>query len=148
MSLALQNSLTSSNIKAGFRGVGIWPLNFKAMKEKMDPSEQFVFSSAAEVVIEEEMNQKIMEEGISSPSPNSIHYYVNSMEDEDALHDDEDVKKPSTQDNISRFLNLPQEVIIPRKTRAKPLIDYSQSHILTSVEHVETLHSIANKGPI
>ena len=34
VSLALKRALTTSNIKAGFRGSGIWPLNFQAMQSK------------------------------------------------------------------------------------------------------------------
>ena len=64
MSLALKKALTSSNIRTKFRGVGIWPLNFEAMKEKMDPSKKFLPQSVVEVVIEEELNQEIIQEGI------------------------------------------------------------------------------------
>ena len=39
--LALIKALTLSNIKAGFRGCGIWPLNLQAMKAKMEPSKGF-----------------------------------------------------------------------------------------------------------
>ena len=63
------------------------------------------------------------------------------MDDEDVLESDKNEKEPSTQDNISRFLSLPQEVFISR-TRAKPIIDYSQSQILISAKHMDTLHSI------
>ena len=52
VSLTFNKALISMNIKIGFRGVGIWPLNFEVMKNKMDPNEQFVLQSAFEVRIE------------------------------------------------------------------------------------------------
>ena len=39
--LALKKALTAPNIRAGFKGCGIWPLNFVAMKAKMGPSKAF-----------------------------------------------------------------------------------------------------------
>ena len=41
MSLALQKSLTPSNIKSGFRATGIQPLNKDAMLKQMGASEVF-----------------------------------------------------------------------------------------------------------
>ena len=68
------------------------------------------------------------------------------MQDPTTLGDDEDVElEPSTQKNISYFSKMPQEVVTTKKSRAKPLVDYSQSQILTSREHVEALHKIAQK---
>ena len=145
MSLALKKTLTHTNIRARFRGIGIWPLNLEAMQNKMGPSEQFLPQSVAEDRVEEDLNQEIIEEGIPPSSPNAIHYYVNSMEDEDGLDIDEDVEEPYTQNNISNFLRLPQEVVTTRRYRAEPLVDYSQSQILTLVEHVNILHNSAEK---
>jgi hypothetical protein len=39
--LALQKSLTTQNIKQGFKGTGIWPLSPQALAGKMGPSELF-----------------------------------------------------------------------------------------------------------
>ena len=104
------------------------------------------YLSVAEVELEEELNQEIMEEGIPPPSPNAIHYYVNSMQDPNSIGEDADVKlEPPTQENIFNFLRMFQKVVIIRKTRAEPLMDYSQSQILTSREHVESLHNIGQK---
>ena len=74
------------------------------------------------------MNQEIIEEVIRLPSPNAIHYYVNSIQDEDVVHNDEDVdEEPPTQDNnISTFLKLLQEVVMRKKPRVEALVDYSQ----------------------
>ena len=143
--LALKKVLTSANIRAGFQTSGIWPLNLEAMKSKMDPSEGFVLHSTTEVRFKDELNEEIMGEDIAPPSPHATHYYLDSVE-EDVLGDDEDEEEsPSTHDNISNFLRMPQEVVAIKKSRAKPFIDYFQSQIVTSTQHVDTLHSIATK---
>jgi hypothetical protein len=41
VSLGLERALTSKNIKQGFRGTWIWPLNPEALAGKMGPAEQF-----------------------------------------------------------------------------------------------------------
>ena len=65
---------------------------------------------------------------------------------EDVLGDDKDEEEsPSTHDNISNFLRMFQEVVTIKKSRAEPFIDYSQSQIITSIQHVDTLYSIAAK---
>lgn len=40
--MGLQRALTVSNIHAGFRSIGIWPLNPRAVDKYLAPSEQFV----------------------------------------------------------------------------------------------------------
>ena len=145
MSLALKKALTSANIRAGFKGSGIWPLNLEVMKSKIGSSEGFVPHSAAEARFEEELNEEIMGEDIAPLSPHATHYYVDSVQ-EDVLGDDEDEEEsPSTHDNISNFLRMLQEVVTIKKSRAKPFINYSQNQIITSAQHVDTLHSIAAK---
>ena len=42
LSFALKRVVIRFNIMAGFKEGGIWPLNFEAMKHKMDPSEGFL----------------------------------------------------------------------------------------------------------
>ena len=87
-----------------------------------------------------------MEKDIPFPSSNATHYYVDSMEDDDLQHGAKiEKEKPPTQENISNFLQLPQEVITTKRTRVEALVDYSQSHILTSNEHVDKLHTILKK---
>ena len=143
--LALKKALTSANIRVGFKGSEIWPLNLEAMKSKMGPREGFIPNSAAEARFEEELNEEIMGEDIAPPSPHATHYYVDSVQ-EDVLGDDEDEEEsPSTHDNISNFLRMPQEVVTIKKSRAEPFIDYFQRQIVTSVQHVDTLYSIAAK---
>ena len=79
MLLALKKALTSVNIRARFKGSGIWPLNLEAMKSKMGPSEGFVPHSAAEARFEEELNEEIMGEDIASLSPYATYYYVDNV---------------------------------------------------------------------
>ena len=45
VSLALKKAMTPSNIKAGFKCIGIWPLDNTAMINKMGPSEGFIEKS-------------------------------------------------------------------------------------------------------
>ena len=145
VSLALKKALTSANIRVGLKGSGILPLNLEAMKSKMGPSEGFVPHSAAEARFKEELSEEIMGEDIAPPSPHVTYYYVDSIE-EDVLGDNEDEEEsPSTHDNISNFLRMPQEVVTIKKSRVEPFINYSQSQIVTLAQHVDTLHSIAAK---
>ena len=86
------------------------------MKSKMGSSEQFLPQSAAEIRVEEELNQEIIEEGIPSSSPNAIHYYVDSMEGKDTLDGGEELEgEPPIQDNISNFLRMLQKLVTTRK---------------------------------
>ena len=131
MSLGFKKALTSTNIRARFKSTGIWPLNFESMKSKMGPSRGFVPQCAVDIRLEEELNEAIMEEGIPPPSPNATDYYVDSIE-ENGIGDDEDTEEDlSIHNNISNFLRMPQEVVTIKEPRLEPLIDYSQSHILT-----------------
>ena len=146
MPLALKKALTTSNIKAGFRGSGIWPLNFQAMQSKMGPSRGFVPITPADVAQEDEDIAEMMEEGLPSPSSNPIHFYMDN-ENVDDLQEEElsSQDPPPTQPNISTFLRLPQQDVPTHRSTLEPLVDYSQSQILTSNDHVSTLESIAQK---
>ena len=137
--LALRKALTTSNIKAGFRGSEIWPLNFQAMQSKMGPSKGFVPITPADVA-------EMLEEGLPSPPSNPIHFYVDN-EDVDDLQEEElgSQDPPPTQHNISTFLRLPQQDVPTHRYTLEPLVDYSQSQILTSNDHVNTLETIAQK---
>ena len=54
--------------------------------------------------------------------------------------------EPSTSQGISHFLRVPHiEVPMGHRIRSEPFIDYSQSQILTSADHVEKLEQIAEK---
>lgn len=45
--LALKKSLTKQNIKSKFRTIGIWPLNPKAMNNKIRPSKVYTMQTWA-----------------------------------------------------------------------------------------------------
>ena len=156
MSLAIQQSLTPSNIKSGFKACGIWPLNSKAMSGKMAPSQVFPSEVPLEVQVEE-----ILERGglPSTAEDGRTHYYANTEVatfEEQPYHVDLDggsspQEAAAVEDsrNYTHFLRLPQEP--PRRSNGnhEPLVDYSQSHILTSNEHVDNLHRITkNKETI
>ena len=72
-SLALQKALTLQNIRAGFRGCRIWPLNFEAMQSKMKPSKAFESQSSNQ---EDILIQEICEEGLPTLQEGAIHYFV------------------------------------------------------------------------
>ena len=156
MSLALQKTLTTSNIKNGFKPCGIWPLNYDAMHGKMGLAKIFTAEVPLEVQVEEILEQgglpTRVEEG-------TTHYYVDveasSSQEQSYLVDvdgEEDLQKPLAPEdptNINQFLRLPQEPPSRSNARHEPLVDYSQSHVLTSNKHVETLKRISrNKETI
>ena len=112
----------------------------------MDPSREFVPITPADVAQEDEDIAEMMEEGLPSPPSNPIHFYVDN-EDVDDLQEEElgSQDPPPTQPNISTFLRLPQQDVPTHRSILEPLVDYSQSQILTSNDHVSTLESIAQK---
>ena len=84
-----------------------------------------------------------MVEGLPSPPREYTHYYV-SFEEEFAIPTNEkSIAEPSTTPPLSQFLRVP-EIHVPTslKIRSELLINYSQSQILTSTNHIEKLHSI------
>ena len=150
MSLALKKALTPSNIQSRFRGVGIWPLNLDAMKLKMDLIEVFKKQTRAEFISKEDQINEITEDGLPLPPTQPTHYYVDSLEgdaeiDVDVEEEDiqEDLEAPT---NIGTFLKMSQEMISKVNTRAESIIDYSQSQILTSDGHVDTLYNKEKKN--
>ena len=149
VSLALKNSLTAKNIQEGFRGAGIWPLNLEAMKLKMSPSQRFKRPTIAKVQSEEEEINGITEEGLPLPPIHAIHFHVDSLEADAeidvGLEDDDIEERLESPTTITTFLRMPQEVVPRPNTKAKSLVDYSQSQIITSDEHVDNLYSIQQR---
>ena len=144
LSLAYKKALINNNIKAGFKGTRIWPLNFQAMQSKMGPSESFLHRSSIEVAQEEQVVAEILGEGILPPPSNPTHFYVDN-EDEDDMIEELFQEEQPTHHNISTFLRLPQEKVARERPICEPLIDYSQSQIVTSDAYVETIENIAQK---
>ncbi len=62
---ALKQSLTKQNIKYGFRTIGIWPLNPKAMGNKIRPSKVYTITNMSNV--EKEKNYTTEEEAKNNP---------------------------------------------------------------------------------
>ena len=93
--------MTPSNIKVGFRATWIWPLNNSAIANRMQLSEGFI-SRSLEVSITE-----ILEEEVTSPTEDLIHYYVGvegSDEENLPLGKGQHVQPR----HYSKFLRLPQ----------------------------------------
>jgi hypothetical protein len=138
VSLALKKAMTPSNIRAGFRRTGIWPLNNTAMTNKIGPSEGFIEKS-----LDVQINE-ILEEDVSSTQEDLVHYYVD-VEGEESPSSQECGSENGPQNHFSHFLRLPQQEVRPPRVRNEPLIDYSKSHILTSEQYVESAKAIAEK---
>ena len=150
VTLALKKSLIAKNIQGDFRGAGIWPLNLEAMKLKMSPNQGFQRPTAAEVHCEEEQMNDIMEEGLPPTPTHAIHFYVDSLEAhaeiDVPLEDDDIEERLESPTNITTFLRMPEVVVSRPNTKAEPLVDYSQSQILTSDEHVDNLKKKKPRG--
>ena len=149
-SLALKKALTPSNIRARFKGCDIWPLNFEAMKAKMGPSKAFRDSTCAEFQ-EDILIQEIWEECLPNVEEGVVHYFVDHESDEDELlpttaAENSPLEEEEAENSalFSTFLRLPQAPTT-RKTIVQPLVDYSQSQILTSSQHVEAMKDIATQ---
>ena len=151
MSLALQKALTTSNITSGFKACGIWLLNFDAMNGKMGPAHVFHEEVPLQVQVEE-----ILEHGgiPTMAEESTTHYFVDvdasSSQEEPYnvdVNDDEAPQSIGTPNeetkNFNQFLRIPQEPPRRGSTRHEALVDYSQSHILTSDEHVQNLQRIS-----
>ena len=128
--LALKKALTESNIRVGFRGCGIWPLDFIAMKGNMEASKAFTTPSSSKA--QDIFIQKIFEESLSSPSEGVIHYFVDHESSGDELPftppaetdllDNDELINPTL---LTTFLRLPQEGLRRKKTTSEPLVDYT-----------------------
>ena len=147
VSLGLKKALTPTNIKVGFRGTGIWPINLEAMNSKMGPSESFLPRSSAEVAQDVEIEAEIIEEGLPPPPTNPTHFYVDNEEEEHQEEHQEELSQEDapTHNHISTCLRLPQENQPRQRVACEPIVDYSQSQILTNDSHVENLQSIAQR---
>ena len=134
--LALKKALSKSNIVAGFRATGIWPLNLERMEAKVGPSRSFQSTPSCKLIVEE-----IMEEDLPSVEDDVLHYYV---EDEVEVSD-KGSAGPEIAAEISHFLKLPQKPLQATRIVHEPLVDYSRSQILTSDQHIESMEVLAKK---
>ena len=63
--LSLKRALSKSNIKVGFRGTGIWPLNLEKMQHHMGPS-RTIHSRPSEKLIEYEIMEDDLPKGVEN----------------------------------------------------------------------------------
>ena len=134
--LALTKALSKSNIMAGFRATGIWPLNLERMQTKMGPSKPFYPIPSCKVIVSE-----IMDEDLPRGEDGALHYYI----EEEGDMSGESLADPKIAPGISQFLKLPQKSIQATRIVHEPLVDYSQSQILTSDQHIDNMEDIAKK---
>ena len=87
-----------------------------------------------------------MEERLFLPPIHPTYFYIDTFK-VDVEIDLEDFREDlESLTNIAIFLRMSQEVISKGyDRRAEPLIDYSQSQILTLYGHIDTLYSIQRK---
>ena len=137
--LALNRALSKHNILAGFRATGIWPLNLERMQQKMEPSKPYYSIPSEKLIVEE-----IMEEDLPRGEEDRRCFFV---EDEGDLNCKIDTG-PEHVPSINQFLKLPKKAVQAPKVLHEPLIDYSQSQLLTSNEHIKSIEEIAHKKHI
>ena len=112
--LSLKKALTSTNIKARFRGCSIWPLNPHAMIDKMGSSKPFL---PMDIEVEEIEMEIMEEEGIPSQEVGAIHYFVENEECESEFQEESTTGTlPSIAAASSHFRDLLQ---IPQCTTRK-----------------------------
>ena len=113
--------------------------DFKKEEEEKVPSEAFEEYTNLEV-------EEILEEGIPSLPRHYTHYYVIVGDEPSIPPRESTLVEPNLSQPLSQFLRLPQiEVPMFTRVRNEPIVDYSQSQVLTSNENVEKLRRIADK---
>ena len=147
--ISTPKALPKSNIQNGFKACGIWPLNYDAMSGKMKPATIFTAKVPMEVQIEE----LIEERGLPTRAEVGTTYYyvdveVSSSQEQpcvvnvDGEEPQENTSAPANSRNFNDFLRLLQEPLRRMNAREEPIVDYSQSHILTSDQHVQSMQRI------
>ena len=87
-----------------------------------------------------------MEDDLPQGAENARHFYIE--EEEEGAIATEVSAKPETPSTIGQFLKLPQRIIQAPRVLHEPLLDYSQSQILTSEQHIQSMVYIAHKKSI
>ena len=172
VSAALQKSLTESNIKAGFRSIGIWPLNSRAVDQYITPSLQFTHTNGTDDQDDDTDVDEELEGYSQEPQPPMEQYFIGTCEPivesggahsavvEDTV-DNSDIttmdtnqsnavetsagRGPLSSQGIQRFFQLPEVAIAERrrKNREELLVDFSKSIMRTSNDY---LHSMEMKA--
>ena len=120
--LALIKAFSKSNIMAWFGATRIWPLNLERMQTKMEPSKPFYPIPSCKVIILE-----IMDEDLPRGEDGALYCYV----EEEGDMSGESLANPEIAPGISQFLKLFQKSVQATRIVHEPLVDYSQSQILT-----------------
>jgi hypothetical protein len=77
VSLALKKALTADNIQKGFQSAGIWPMNPRAMEEKMGPSQCLVQPECNDAQESQYIHvEEVMEENVAETKSDAHHYFV------------------------------------------------------------------------
>jgi hypothetical protein len=156
ISKSLKAALTPQNIQSGFRATGIWPYDNKKMGSKMTPSaayreelEPHLDSLAIEDLGNKEQHMHKSEEG--------TQYYVESESDcdlglegrsqGDVMSSQGPSNTPDRNLYIQQVLTLPSIVTLTsyQKKRKQPVIDWSNSQLLTSEDNVVALEQVAQQ---
>lgn len=168
-SQALEKSLTAKNIKSGFKKTGIWPFNEHAILGSMQPSRGFEEgqdgyvpplsdeSEGEEFGRGEECvrgDHELNEEPAAIRGINiSKHFYVDVPNPEESNYERGkqhiaidpkflDEVQTSNNNNIAQFLSLPELIPAKKRKRQQPLLDFTQSIILTSKVYSKGLEEI------
>ena len=90
--------------------------------------------------------EEVMEEELSTSPKQQIHYYVRNEDEPNSPSNHSIMAKPTASQPISHFLRVLEiHVSISSRIRIQPLINYSDSQVLTSSEHVKKLQHISEK---
>jgi hypothetical protein len=166
-SKALSRALTVANIEAGFRKIGIYPLNITAMDSSLGPSTAYT-----EVPGEGESSEIPLQESAEGNPPVSIHevlleapplpcpelQYVVHLADSEGEGDQQfpgsqesaaaaaDEGSPGEQGGIAGLLTLPTlPVRCSRQSSSEPLVDYSKSILLISDAYLAQMEQMSAK---
>lgn len=174
VSLALRKALSVSNIQAGFRGAGIFPLNRDAPSIHIAPSEIYQSppvesgvrqdaqgpcseADAAAVESERELEAQrnsphqsvdgdIVADLSRDPEVDTEHFFVGVDPTEPTPPEEIGGLGPEVQipDSITQFLQLPSFTPRTNTRRRDPIVDYTKSVILTSAEYEVVAIAIVN----
>ena len=105
------------------------------MATKMGPSKAF---KAIDVEVEEIVEEIMEDGGLPTEEVDAIHYYVE--------YERSDLQRESVAiealQNYIQFLKVRQETTKRSKVSFKPILDYTQSQVLTIGLHIEALEDI------
>ena len=167
--------MSVSNIRAGFRGAGIFPLDRHAPSIHIAPSEIYQSppvesgfrqdaqgpcseAKATEVASEwEEEADRILpnhSEDVNiatdlsrDPNAETEHFFVGVDPAEPTPPEEIGGLDPEVQapDSITQFLQLPSFTPRANSRRRDPIVDYTKSVILTSAEYEDATIAVVNK---